>query len=227
MKRTVLVVEDEPEVRAGLRTVLEAEGFGVVEAADGRAAVAAVRRATPDCVILDLMLPGLDGFGVCRALRGAGATVPILVLSARGAESDKVLGLEVGADDYVTKPFSVREVVARVRALLRRTADSSDVPTRVTLGGATVDLVRGKITRGRHTETLHHYELEILRVLLRRADTAVSRADLLREVWGLDDAPDTRTVDFHVHSLRQKLERDPAAPAHVLTAHGVGYRLVR
>ncbi len=227
MTQRILIVEDEPDMRRGLRTVLEAEGFGVVEAEDGREALERVTEELPDLVVLDLMIPELDGFAVCRELRAQGHTTPVLILSARGSEVDKVLGFELGADDYVTKPFNLRELVARIRALLRRAGPSREDAEVWRFGDVVVNLRRLQIDRGGEQFELYHYEAEILRYLLRHEGQVVSRAEVLREVWGDDSFPTTRTVDFHVCNLRKKLERDSSKPAHLLTAHGVGYRLVR
>ncbi len=224
----ILIVEDEADVRAGLRTVLETEGFTVEEAADGDSGLArALATPPPDLMLLDLMIPRRDGFEVCRELRARGSKMPVLILTARAAEVDKVLGLELGADDYVTKPFSVREIVARVRALLRRLGDSASDPTSsLRIGDAEIDLERARIRRGEQEEPLFHYEREILRLLLRAQGSPVTRHEILNEIWGLDSFPTTRTVDFHVCNLRKKIEPDAAAPRHLLTVHGVGYRLV-
>ena len=226
MKKKVLIVEDEPDVRKGLRTVLEAEGFEVREAADGKAGLEAAGRERPDLVLLDIMIPGIDGFAVCREIRARGATVPVLILSARSSEVDKVLGFELGADDYLTKPFSLRELVARVRALLRRSSPRDDTEE-LRFGDAVVDLRRYEARRGRKAEALYHYEVEILKLLVRREGEVVPRGEILDDVWGKDAFPTTRTVDFHVCNLRKKVERDPASPRHILTVHGIGYRFVR
>jgi len=227
MRGRILIVEDEPDVRKGLRTVLEAEGFQVVEAADGTAGLEKAAAERPDLVILDLMIPGLDGFEVARGIRARGLTAPILILTARSSEVDKVLGFELGADDYVTKPFNVRELVARIRALLRRAAPRPEAPERERIGEAVVDWKRLVVERGKKSFELYHYEAEILKLLLRRAGEVVSRNEILEQVWGADAYPTTRTVDYHVCNLRKKLERDAAHPEHVQTAHGAGYRLVR
>ncbi len=227
MTQRILIVEDEPDMRRGLRTVLEAEGFGVIEAQDGREALERVTEDLPDLVVLDLMIPELDGFAVCRELRAQGHTTPVLILSARGSEVDKVLGFELGADDYVTKPFNLRELIARVRALLRRAGPSREDAEVWRFGDVVVNLRRLQIDRGGERFELYHYEAEILRYLLRNEGQVVSRAEILREVWGDDSFPTTRTVDFHVCNLRKKLERDSSKPVHLVTAHGVGYRLVR
>ena len=223
----ILLIEDEPDVRRGLRTLLEAEGFQIDEAADGDAGLAAARATPPDLVLLDVMMPGLDGFAVCRELRAGGARFPILILTARASELDKVLGLELGADDYVTKPFAVRELLARVRALLRRLDLAPGGGAVERIGEATVDLNRAQVTRGEAVAELFHYEMEILKLLLAHRGEVVARAEILREVWGLDELPTTRTVDFHIGNLRKKIEAEPGQPEWIQTVHGVGYRLVR
>lgn len=224
---SILLIEDEPDVRTGLRTVFEREGHRVLEAASGPEGLDCVAGERPDLILLDLMIPGLDGFEVCREIRASGVVTPILILTARASEVDKVLGLELGADDYVTKPFSVRELLARVRALLRRSRLKPDMPETVTIGAARVDLAQCRVTSpdGERRE-LFHYELEILKLLLERRGEVVPRQDILDSVWGDNAFPTTRTVDYHVCNLRKKIERDPAAPACLLTAHGVGYRLI-
>jgi DNA-binding response OmpR family regulator len=227
MEGKILVVEDEPDVRKGLRTVLEAEGFRVLEAADGKAGLEKAIEEKPDLVVLDLMIPGLDGFEVARGIRARGSTSPILILTARASEVDKVLGFELGADDYVTKPFGVRELVARVRALLRRAAPRPGTADKEKVGDASVDWKRLTLERGGRTFELYHYEAEILKLLLAREGEVVSRAVILDEVWGRDAFPTTRTVDYHVCNLRKKIEHDPARPEHIQTVHGIGYRLVR
>jgi DNA-binding response OmpR family regulator len=226
MRKRILVVDDEPDVRQGLRTLLEAEGLEVLEAADGKTGLEKAIEERPDAVILDLMIPLLDGFQVCRELRARGATTPVLILSARSGEVDKVLGFELGADDYITKPFGVRELVARLRALLRR-AGAQGSPPELTVGDAVVDLRRYEARRGKKVMPLYHYEVEILKLLARREGEVVPRNEILDQVWGEDSFPTTRTVDFHVCNLRKKIEADPSKPRHILTVHGIGYRLVR
>jgi len=223
---TILIVEDEPDVRAGLRQILETEGFAVLEASDGEAGLAVLESAQPDLLILDLMVPVLDGFQVCREVRSRGRLLPILILTARSSEVDKVLGFELGADDYVTKPFGVRELVARVRALLRRGGPRPGPNDRHVLGEAVIDFKRACVeVRGEKAE-LYHFELEILKLLVAREGEVVSRAEILNAVWGDEAFPTTRTVDFHIHNLRKKIEAEPSRPKHILTVHGIGYRLL-
>lgn len=224
---TILIVEDEPDVRAGLRTVLEAEGFKVDEAEDGRRGLDKVCAAPPDLLVLDLMTPQLDGFEVCREVRARGIAIPILILTARTSEMDKVLGFELGADDYVTKPFGVRELVARVRALLRRVTPQSGDMDSQSFGEVRVNFKCSQAeVRGQAVE-LYHFEAQILKLLIAREGEVVPRGEILDTVWGADAFPTTRTVDFHVHNLRRKLESDSGHPRHILTVHGIGYRFVR
>ena len=220
MKR-VLVVEDNAELAFGLRNNLEIEGYAVDVAGDGAAGLEAAQRLPPDLVILDLMLPQLDGFRVLKALRAAGATMPILVLTARGEESDKVRGLKLGADDYVTKPFGLLELLARVEALLRRTGQQ---PVEG-FGEVVVDRAARLVHRRGEAVDLAPKEFDLLVALLARRNAVVSRLELMREVWGYADSVVTRTIDTHIAELRRKLEDDPGAPKHILTVRKVGYRL--
>ncbi len=222
--KTILVVDDEPTLVATLKYNLERESFRVLEAADGEAALEAARSGRPDLIVLDLMLPGLSGLEVCRILRKE-TRVPIIMLTAKDAEVDKVVGLETGADDYVTKPFGMPELMARVRALLRRAEpgadDASDV---VESGDLLVDLARREVQRGGSPLRLKPKELDLLGFFMRRRGRAFSREELLNQVWGYEFADDTRTVDVHVRWLRQKIEPDPAQPSRLITVRGVGYR---
>jgi DNA-binding response OmpR family regulator len=216
----------------GLRDNLEFEGHDVTHAACGleglrivQASQSAGRRPV-DLILLDLMLPDIDGFEICRRLRGAGYTLPILILSARGQEVDKVRGLELGADDYVTKPFSLRELLARVNAALRRAGTRAEAPRRFAIGDRHVDLARQVVDTPQGELPLGYYESEILRMLHEHVGEAVPRADMLSRIWGVGALPADRTVDNHIVSLRRKLEPDPQKPRHILTAHAVGYKLV-
>ena len=227
MARTILVVDDEPTLRETVAEALEADGFRVVTAADGREALTTFREHHPDLVILDLMLPELSGTEVCRIIRRESG-VPILMLTAKSSEIDKVLGLELGADDYVTKPFSLRELGARIRALLRRTeATGEDAPATIALGDLTVDLAGHRLLRDGEAVPTKPKVFELLAFLLRHAGQVFSREQLLEQVWGYDYAGETRTVDVHVHWLRSAIEADPGAPAIVQTVRGVGYVLRR
>ncbi len=225
----ILVVEDEPAILRGLQDNLRLEGFEVVAAADGEAGYKLALESKPDLMILDLMLPRMSGYEVCRKLRGAGVNTPILILTARGEETDRVLGLDLGADDYVTKPFSIRELLARVRALLRRTqpvaaASGAAEPAQLRFGGALLDFQKYEASKDGHPVDLTRKEFGIVRFLASRPGVVVSRDELLNEVWGYDAYPTTRTVDNHIASLRAKLEPDAANPRHFLTVHGVGYK---
>ncbi len=223
----IVVIEDEPDLARALRDNLEFEGYTAVHAATGAAGLRAVDQEPADLVLLDLMLPDIDGFDVCRRLRAAGHTMPILILSARGQEIDKVRGLELGADDYVTKPFGLRELLARIHAALRRAGQPTAAPRgRFTVGNREVDLVRQVVRTPKGDVPLGYYESEILRMLHERVGEAVPRAELLEQIWGVGIGPADRTVDNHIVSLRRKLEPDPARPQHILTAHAVGYKLV-
>ncbi len=223
MKR-ILVVDDEPTLVATVKYNLERESYNVITASDGESGLAAARAEQPDLVILDLMLPDLDGFEVCRILRRE-MTAPILMLTARSEEVDKVVGLEMGADDYVTKPFGMRELLARVRALLRRAetapATASDV---LTAGDLQVDTGRREASRGGQALQLKPKEYELLLFFLRNRGRAFSREQLLDKIWGYDFFGDSRTVDVHVSWLRQKIEEEPAKPTRLITVRGLGYR---
>jgi DNA-binding response OmpR family regulator len=220
--KTVLLVDDEATLVATLRYNLEREGYRVLTASDGDKALSVARQERPDLMILDLMLPVIDGLEVCRILRRE-TSVPILMLTARAGEVDKVVGLELGADDYVTKPFSTRELLARVRALLRRTTSPSDEEV-VVSGDLRIDLKRREAIRGETTLELKPKEMELLIYLMRHRGRAFTREQLLREVWGYDFYGDSRTVDVHVSWLRQKIEAEPGKPTRLLTVRGVGYR---
>ena len=224
----ILVVEDDDAIRLALVENLKLEGYGIVEAADGEEASEAVRAGGIDMVVLDLMLPKRSGTDVLREMRAQGSTIPVLVLTARDREVDKVLLLEVGADDYVTKPFGFAEVLARIKALLRRASyqGQAETPGQVTIGKAQVDFDAFNLVVGEKTHNLSPLEAGMLKLLYERKGKAVTREEFLKEVWGYSVLPDTRTVDFHVLKLRRLIEEDPAKPCFILTVHGVGYRLV-
>jgi len=226
MARTILVVEDETTLRETLADALEVEGFRVVSAADGREALTRFRADKPDLVLLDLMLPELSGIEVCRIIR-AESGVPIVMLTAKDSELDKVVGLELGADDYVTKPFSLRELSARIRALFRRAeqvaAADTGGPAVVDLGRVQVDLAGHRLLRDGDAVAIKPKAFELLAFLLRHPGQAFTRDQLLEHVWGYDYAGETRTVDVHVHWLRSTLEDDAAAPRFIHTVRGVGY----
>jgi DNA-binding response OmpR family regulator len=235
MTETILVVEDEPSLQETLIYNLEKQGYGVETAGDGRTALAAARRLTPDLIILDIMLPEMDGFEVCRILRKE-MTVPILMLTARDDEIDRVVGLEVGADDYLTKPFSMRELIARVKAQLRRTGMlreemerlktvEPDTPHKtLVFGDLSIDLTRHEVALGGLVIPLKPQEYELLVFFAEHKGQMLSREFILERVWGWDYIGDSRTVDVHVRWLRQKIEKDPAGPARIVTVRGGGYR---
>jgi len=221
----VLVVEDEESYREALSFLLEREGFEVTVAATGPDALAAFERSGADIVLLDVMLPGLPGTEVCRRLRQV-SQVPVIMVSARDEEIDKVVGLELGADDYVTKPYSPRELLARVRAVLRRAAEAPDVdPQVLEAAGVRMDVERHVVTLHGAPLTLPLKEFELLEVLLRNAGRVLTRGQLIERIWGADYVGDTKTLDVHVTRLRAKIEDDPKAPQLLLTVRGLGYKL--
>ena len=228
----LLLVEDNPDLAFGLRTGLEIEGYEVHHAEDGPAGLQMARDLTPDLVILDLTLPGMDGYRVLRTIREEGLEMPVLILTARGEEADKVLGFRIGADDYVVKPCGVLELLARVAALLRRAGRRADVPDPAVAAAQSVekfgdvevyDARRTVLKRGEPV-ALTPKEFDLLVSLIRRRGAVATRAELLREVWGHRAEVATRTVDIHVAELRRKLEDDPAEPRHILTVWKAGYR---
>ena len=225
--RRILLVEDNPDLAFGLRNNLEIQGYEVDVAADGAAGLERARGSRPDLLILDLMLPGLDGFRLLQALRERDGDTPVLILTARGDESDKVRGLKLGADDYVTKPFGVLELLARVEALLRRGRPRATPPPGrpARFGDVVVDPAARTVFRAGRPVELTPKEYELLLALLSRGGAVATRLDLLREVWGYSEDVVSRTVDTHIGELRRKLEMDPASPRHILTARKVGYRL--
>jgi len=227
--KRILVVEDEPQMLLGLKDNLELEGYEAVTACDGEEGLQKAMATQPDAVILDVMLPKLSGFELCRRLRAQGFEAPILMLTARSQESEKVKGLELGADDYVTKPFSINELLARIRAAIRRAGVHGSVPSgpeSFRFGTLELDFRRQRARKGGKLLSLTALEFEVLRYLIARRGVAVSREDLLRDVWGYRESVSTRTVDNLVAHLRKKLERRPNEPEHILTVHGVGYRFV-
>ncbi|MBK8976397.1 MAG: response regulator transcription factor [Planctomycetes bacterium] len=222
----ILLIEDERDMREGLALNLRAEGFEVDTAADGEQGLEKLRDSTPDLLVLDLMLPKVDGHEVLARIREEHLRVPVIVLSARGGSTDKVACLEAGADDYVTKPFGLDELTARIRAVLRRVAasDAHEAGAVHHFPDLVVDFRRFTVARGGQEYQLSRFESEILRMLVDRRGTVVTRKDLLTEVWGYTHLPNTRTVDNHIARLRKKIEANPDRPQHVVTVHGIGYR---
>jgi len=226
LTKRVLVIDDEPQMLLGLRDNLELEGYEVLTATNGEEGLQQALAAKPDLVILDLMLPRRSGLDVCRELRARAPAVPIIMLTARSQEADKVLGLELGADDYITKPFGIAELLARVRAVLRRTVMVPAAPESCRLGDVEVNFRTHQAFRGGQRLLLTSRELELLRYLVARRGEVVTRDQILSDVWGYDEAPTTRTIDNFVAKLRQKIEREPHQPEHLLTVHGLGYKFV-
>ncbi len=222
----ILVVEDEPNMVAGLRDNFEFEGYDVITARDGVEGLQRALDESPDLVVLDVMMPRLSGLEVCRQLRAKRASIPIIMLTARGQEVDKVVGLELGADDYVTKPFSIRELLARVKAILRRTAVVPKDQDQHSFGDVEVDLQRCRVVRSGKALDISSTEFDLLKYFICHSGETLSRDRLLEDVWGYDNYPTTRTVDTHLVRLRQKLEPDPEQPQYFLTVHGTGYRFV-
>lgn len=221
----ILVIEDDPKVQKSMNRLFEPEGFTVEIAGDGLSGVQAFSSRPANVVLLDLRMPGMGGRDVCREIKRLSPSVPIIVVSATSDEMDKVLLLELGADDYVTKPFSPRELLARVRAALRRSS-RAPLEERFVFDAVDVDFTRMQLTRSGELIPLTAQEFKVLKFLVENRERVISRDELLNEVWGYSDYPSTRTVDNHIMKLRQKLEPEPANPAHFLTVHGVGYRFV-
>jgi DNA-binding response OmpR family regulator len=222
----VLVVEDDPGILRTVADNLRFENYEVITAMDGETAFVLQRDQQADLIVLDLMLPRMSGLDLCRKLRREDAQVPVLVLTARGEEADRVLGLDSGADDYMIKPFSVPELMARIRALLRRASSASALPATLTFGDVAIDFRRYSAERGGRPVDMTRKEFALLRFLAAREDQVVTRDELLNKVWGFDTYPLTRTVDNHIATLRAKLEIDPGRPLHLVTVHGVGYKFV-
>ena len=221
----ILIIEDETPMRTALRDVLEAEGHRAITAADGESGLQRALAEKPDLILLDIMMPKLDGYQVCAELRRLANPVPILMLTAKGQVEDRVTGLDAGADDYLVKPFSTEELLARVRALLRRFQKQAQSVTKLKLGDVEIDLVRQTAVRGRKTIHLTAKEFAVLRLMAGAPGEPVTRERFLDVVWGYAAFPTTRTVDNHIASLRGKVERNPDAPRWIKTVHGVGYKL--
>jgi DNA-binding response OmpR family regulator len=220
----ILIVDDEPAILRGLADNLKREMHEVLTAADGDTGYRIIKDKKPDLIILDLMLPKLSGYEICRKVRAEGVTTPILLLTARGEETDRVVGLDMGGDDYVTKPFSVRELLARVRALLRRIQPAKPSVDQLTLGNVTIDFRKYEARKAGKPLDMTRREFQLLQALVSRPGEVVTREELLNQVWGLEAYPTTRTIDNHIAGLRAKLERNPAEPKRLLTLRGVGYK---
>jgi DNA-binding response OmpR family regulator len=225
----ILIVEDDPALATGLVDALEFEGFKVVHARTGEDGIVAAAREHPECIILDLMLPDMNGYQVCTRLRTKDAIVPIIMLTARSQEADKIRGLEAGADDYVTKPFSVGELIARIRAIFRRAhrgGGGKSTHESFQIGDTIVDPAAQTVTNAQGTQALSFYELQLLQLLFDRRGQAVSRDEILERVWGVSQSSTSRAVDNFVVKLRKKIEPVPDKPHHIRTVYGVGYKLV-
>jgi two-component system alkaline phosphatase synthesis response regulator PhoP len=222
----ILIVEDEPGMVAGLRDNFEFEGYQVLSALDGVSGLERALSDSPDLVILDVMMPRMSGLDVCKQLKAKRPSIPIIMLTARGQEVDKVVGLELGADDYVTKPFSIRELLARVKAVLRRAGTPQHDKHRYAFGDIEVNLRSCQVSRQGKPLDFSSKEFELLKYFLSHPGEALSRDQLLEQVWGYDRFPTTRTVDAHIVRLRQKLEPKPDEPHYFLTIHGIGYKFV-
>ena len=221
----ILVVEDQVDLANGLELNLKKEGYRVLRAGTGEEALKLAIHDCPDLIILDIMLPGISGLDVCRELRTKGISTPIIMLTAKSDEVDRVVGLELGADDYVTKPFGLRELLARVRVCLRRQPAQAEI-IRYRFGDVEIDFEKYRTTVRKKPLELTQKEYELIRFLIRNRDTVISRDHLLDEVWGYDSYPTTRTVDMHILKLRKKLEEDPANPQYILSVYGGGYKFV-
>jgi DNA-binding response OmpR family regulator len=224
--KTILVIEDDPRIQKALVRLFSSEGYQVQVEGEGQGGLAASRKAQPAAVVLDLMLPGINGRELCRMMKESQPEVPVIILSAVSEVADKVLLLELGADDYVTKPFSPRELLARVEAAIRRTSKTGSAKV-TQFGEISIDAAKMEVRRDGSVVTLTAHEFKLLRYFVENAGRVLTRSELLNDVWGYDSYPNTRTVDNQVLKLRQKLERDPAQPRHFLTVHGAGYKFVR
>ena len=225
----ILIVEDEPQMVTGLKDNFEIEGFQVDVAGDGEKGLKKILDGNYDLIILDVMLPNLSGFEVCKTVRKKGDNTPIILLTARGEEIDKVLGLELGADDYITKPFSIRELIARIKAVLRRRDEPALAGGKgksITIGKLEVNFSAYNAFDNIGQVEMSHKEFEILNFLWSKRNTTVSRDEILRIIWGFEESPTTRTVDNFIVKLRQKIEVNPNKPQTILTVHGIGYKLI-
>jgi two-component system alkaline phosphatase synthesis response regulator PhoP len=223
----ILVIEDEKDMRFILSDSLGAEGYRVHTASEGREGLKMALTREFDLILLDIMLPDLNGIEVCKLIRAQDSKIPILMLTAKGEEIDKVVGLEVGADDYITKPFGMRELLARIKAAIRRSSQTPvEIVTECVIAGMTVDFNKSEMTQGRRKKKLTRYENDLLRFLAVHRGSVVSRNRIAEEVWGREASPSSRTVDNYIARLRSKIEPTPAEPQHILTVHGEGYKLV-
>ncbi|MFH1250334.1 MAG: response regulator transcription factor [bacterium] len=227
MRKKILIVEDEIDLIKGLKLNLSDEGFDVDWAVNGAEGLHKALEDTPDLIILDIMLPEMDGLQVCRELRQKNIGIPIIMLTAKGEEIDKVVGLEIGADDYITKPFSIRELLARIKTQLRHTErEVKAVPKVYSFGDIEIDFAQFKVRRKGKELDLTSLEMEILKYFIAHRGEVVARNDLLDKIWGYDSYPTTRTIDNHILKLRKKIEENPAHPKYILSVYGGGYRFI-
>ncbi len=227
MAKKILIVEDEPGILLSLKDELESEGYRVCEAGDGERALAVIRQEKPDLIILDIMLPALDGYEVCKKLRAEGDMTPVIMLTVKDREIDKVLGLELGADDYVTKPFSLREIVARVRALFRRTEERMKDLSTYSFGQIELDFREYEAKKNKVRLELTPLEFHMLKLFIQKKNQVLSRDHLLDKIWGEDNVSVSfRTVDSHIANIRKKIEDDPTHPKHIISVRGVGYKFL-
>jgi len=224
--KNILIVEDEKAMRSGLRDNLEIEGYNIEEAEDGTAGFEKIMANKYDLIIMDVMMPGISGFEVCKKVRASGIETPIILLTAKGEEIDKVLGLELGADDYITKPFSLRELLARVKAILRRTETTTKTNDEYKIGRLQINFHSFNAKSNGNEVNLSHREFEILKYLVEHKNSTVSRDDLLEDVWGYESKVTTRTIDNFILKLRQKIEEDINHPKVILTIYGIGYKMI-
>jgi DNA-binding response OmpR family regulator len=224
----ILIVEDEPNMRMGLKDNLEFEGYDVDAAEDGEDGLNKILNNSYNLIVMDVMMPKMSGFDVCKTIRKKGITTPVILLTAKGEEIDKVLGLELGADDYVTKPFSLRELLARIKAILRRRESlPGELNNNIEIGKLKIDFTSYTAKEGNNEVQMSSKEFDILNYLWNNRNKTVSRENLLNEIWGYDEAPTTRTVDNFILKLRQKIENDPNHPKIIITIHGIGYKLIQ
>ena len=226
LKHQILIIEDDGDMILGLKRALETEGYYAIYATDGERGLKMAIKEKPSLILLDIMLPKKDGYDVCKELRARGYFMPIIMLTAKGEEVDKVLGFELGADDYLTKPFSIKELLARIKSILRRINTPLQVPKVYNFGDIGIDFEHHQATKRKKKIDLFHYEMEILKLLIQHKDEAVTRNQILNEIWGFDAYPTNRVVDFHVGNIRKKLEDNTENPKYFLTVHGVGYKFV-
>ncbi|MBN2398911.1 MAG: response regulator transcription factor [Candidatus Aminicenantes bacterium] len=222
----ILIIEDDSTLQKGLAETMQFHGFQTIIAHDGRLGLELYNQQHPDLIVLDIMLPGFDGYEICKQIRGHDEKTPIIMLTAKDRENDKLLGFELGADDYMTKPFSIKELLARVQALLKRTTREKETPTTIRIGEVEVLFRRFEIRRGKQTMDMTPKEVAILRLLAANSPEVVSRDQIMDRVWGDEYDPSPRTIDNFILKLRQKIESDPARPEHLLTVHGAGYKLL-